>query len=185
MNRYDPDGDLVARVGRGDEDAVQQIIAAKLPRILALASRLLGDRAEAEDVAQEVFLRIWRHAARWRPEQALFNTWLHTVTLNLCRDRLRRRREQTTPHLPDQADPAPLADVALTETETAQAIAAAIGALPQRQREAILLVHYQDLSNAAAADVMGISVEALESLLARGRRGLRHALVRKEETTDD
>ncbi len=177
MNRHDPDSDLLRRIARGEEAAVREIVGAKLPRVLALATRMLGERAEAEDVAQEVFVRVWRHAGRWQPGRALFGTWLHMVTLNLCRDRLRRRREHTTPQLPDLPDPAPLPDEALDEAEAAGSVSAAIMALPERQREAILLVHYQDMTNIAAAEVLEISVDALESLLARGRRTLRRKLV--------
>jgi RNA polymerase sigma-70 factor (ECF subfamily) len=184
LSRPDPDSELVARVGRGDEAAVRAMVTAKLPRIVSLSARLLGDRGEAEDVAQEVFLRIWRHAARWQPGRALFDTWLHMVTLNLCRDRLRRRRERTVAQLPDRPDPSPAADEAMGEAETSRSVAAAIEALPERQRDAILLVHYQDMTNIAAADAMGIGVEALESLLARGRRSLRKTLA-VEETDDD
>ncbi len=184
MNRDDPDEDLVARVGRGDDVAVRQITIAKLPRILALATRLLRDQAEAEDVAQEVFVRVWRHARRWQPGRALFDTWLHMVTLNLCRDRLRRRREHPVAHVVEQIDPAPAADQAISDGEDANAVAAAVAALPDRQREAILLVHYQDLTNIAAAEAMQVSVEALESLLARGRRSLRRTFA-AQETKDD
>jgi RNA polymerase sigma-70 factor (ECF subfamily) len=184
LTRPDPDSELVARVGRGDEAAVRQIVSTKLPRILSLSARLLGDRTEAEDVAQEVFLRIWRHASAWKPGLALFDTWLHTVTLNLCRDRLRKRREKTLPELPDRADPSPDAEETLREAEAARSVSAAIDALPERQRLAILLVHYQDMTNIAAAETMGIGVEALESLLARGRRTLRQTLA-VEETDDD
>ncbi|MDH7638325.1 RNA polymerase sigma factor [Sphingomonas oryzagri] len=173
MSADDPDTGLVARVGRGDEAAVRLLVNAKLPRLLALARRMLGDGAEAEDVTQETFVRAWRQAARWRPGTARFDTWLHTVTLNLCRDRLRRRREQTMPDLPEQADPTPAADIAMDDAAQGRAVQSAIAALPERQREAILLVHYQDLSNIAAAAAMELSVEALESLLARGRRSLR------------
>ena len=174
MSADDPDTGLVARISRGDEAATRLLVAAKLPRLLALARRMLGDAAEAEDVAQETFLRAWRHAPRWRPGAARFDTWLHMVTLNLCRDRLRRRpREQVTAEPPEQADSAPPADAAMDEAARGRAVQAAIAALPERQREAILLVHYQDLTNIAAADAMGISVDALESLLARGRRSLR------------
>lgn len=174
MSRPDPDAALIARVGEGDAGAVRQLVALKLPRLLALATRLLGDRVEAEDVAQETFTRAWRQAAQWRPGAALFDTWLHTVALNLCRDRLRHKRERASGTVPDQVDPSPTADGLLDEEERSRAVAAAIAALPERQREAILLVHYQDLGNVAAAEVMEISVEALESLLARGRRTLRH-----------
>ena len=184
MNADDPDTGLVARVGRGDEAATRMLVGAKLPRILALARRMLGDAAEAEDVAQEAFLRAWRQAARWRPGAARFDTWLHMVTLNLCRDRLRRRRETVMPKLPEIADPAPPADAVVDEAAQAGAVQDAIAALPERQREAILLVHYQDLTNIAAADAMEISVEALESLLSRGRRSLRATFAGRDARDD-
>jgi RNA polymerase sigma-70 factor (ECF subfamily) len=169
----DPDSDLVARIGRGDDSAARAMVAAKLPRILALGHRLLGDSAEAEDVAQETFVRMWRQASRWRPGAARFDTWLHTVALNLCRDRLRRRREKTMPAPPEVVDPALAADEVMEQAARSREVAAAISALPDRQREAIVLVHYQDLTNIAAAETMGVSVEALESLLSRARRALR------------
>ncbi len=177
MNGIDPDAGLLARIGRGDEAATRVIANTKLPRVLALARRILGDAEEAEDVAQETFLRIWRHAGRWRPGAAHFDTWIHTVTLNLCRDRLRRRREATMDVLPEVADPAMPQDVAMDEAAQSRRVAAAVGMLPERQREAILLVHYQDLSNIAAAEALDVSVDALESLLARGRRSLRSSLL--------
>ena len=184
MSADDPDAGLVARIGQGDEAATRLLVNAKLPRLLALARRMLGDAAEAEDVAQETFLRAWRQAPRWRPGAARFDTWLHMVTLNLCRDRLRRRREATLPELPEQTDPALPADAAMDEAAQGRVVEAAISALPERQREAILLVHYQDLSNIAAADAMDISVEALESLLARGRRSLRATFAARDNRDD-
>lgn len=184
MSADDPDTGLVARIGRGDEAAARILVGAKLPRILALARRMLGDAAEAEDVAQETFLRVWRQAPRWQPGAARFDTWLHMVTLNLCRDRLRRRRETVMPELPEIADPAPPADAVLDDASQAKTVQAAIGALPERQREAILLVHYQDLTNIQAAAAMDLSVEALESLLARGRRSLRATFAARDMRHD-
>jgi RNA polymerase sigma-70 factor, ECF subfamily len=184
----DPDAALVARMGQGDEGAVRQFVTARLPRVLALGLRLLRDPAEAEDVAQEAFTRAWRQAPRWQPGQGRFDTWLHTVTLNLCRDRLRRKRHAPVPggeDLPDPPDPQPGADAMLEASARGQAVAQAIATLPERQREAILLVHYQDLTNIAAAEVMDISVEALESLLARGRRSLKQHFAQKEGWRDE
>lgn len=172
----DPDEDLVRRVGEGDPAAIQAMVARKLPRMLSLAQRMLGDAAEAEDVAQEAMLRAWRQAPRWTPGQAKFDTWLHRVGLNLCYDRLRRRREVATDAMPDRIDDGPAPDRGLLAAETGARVEAALARLPERQREAIVLCHYQELGNIEAAALMEISVEALESLLSRGRRALRTAL---------
>lgn len=176
MARHDPDEALLRRVADGDELAVREMVARKLPRLLGLAARLLGDRAEAEDVAQEAFVRLWRQAGRWRSGEARFDTWLHRVALNLCTDRIRKRRERYVAEPPERADPSPGPDAGISDEEQSDAVKTAIHALPERQRQAIVLQYYQGLSNADAAAVMGISVEALESLLARARRALRASL---------
>ncbi len=175
-NVADPDEDLVRRVGQGDPAAIQAMVARKLPRMLALAQRMLNDPVEAEDVAQEAMLRAWKQAPRWTPGQARFDTWLHRVGLNLCYDRLRRRREVPTESPPDRPDEGPAPDRGLIAADTANRVDAALAVLPERQREAIVLCHYQELTNIEAAALMGVSVEALESLLSRGRRALRLSL---------
>jgi RNA polymerase sigma-70 factor (ECF subfamily) len=172
----DPDDELVRRAGLGDPAAVQALVARKLRRVLALAERMLGDPAEAEDVAQETFFKVWRNAPHWRPGAAKFDTWLHRVTLNLCYDRLRRRRERPVAEPPETPDPGPGPDRGLMALAVGERVRIALLALPQRQREAIVLCHYQELGNIEAAGLMGVSVEALESLLSRGRRALRAAL---------
>ena len=172
----DPDEDLVRRVGGGDPAAIQALMARKLPRMLALAQRMLNDAAEAEDVAQEAMLRAWKQAPRWTPGKARIDTWLHRVALNLCYDRLRRRREIATDTPPEQVWDGPSPDRGLLAAETGGRVQLALAALAERQREAIVLCHYQELSNIEAAALMDISVEALESLLSRGRRALRQAL---------
>ncbi len=164
------------RVGRGDQAAVQALMSRKLPRMLALARRMLNDAIEAEDVAQEVFLRVWRQAPTWQPGAARFDTWMHRVALNLCYDRLRKRREDLVAEPPEQIDTGAAPDRGLEAAELGVRVASALQRLPERQREAIVLCHYQELSNIEAARLMEVSVEALESLLSRGRRALRAAL---------
>jgi RNA polymerase sigma-70 factor, ECF subfamily len=174
---HDRDIDLVRRTAAGDNRAAAALIARHLSRITGLAARMLSDASEAEDVAQETFLRAWKAAGQWREGEALFSTWLYRVATNLCLDRLRRRRE--TPH-PDAGaemiDPALGADHGLALAERGQAVRAALDTLPERQRAAIVLCHFEELGNIEAAAILEVSVEALESLLARGRRTLRARL---------
>jgi RNA polymerase sigma factor (sigma-70 family) len=181
LNEEDPDAELLARLGDGEPGAVREMVARKLPRLLALATRMLGDRDEASDVAQEAFVRIWKQAPRWQSGQARFDTWLHRVVLNLCYDRLRRRHEIAAPDSPDHdppepVDQAPLPEDQLDEAARRERIAAALAVLPARQREALVLQYYQELSNIEAAALMNITVAALESLLSRARRNLRSHL---------
>jgi RNA polymerase sigma-70 factor, ECF subfamily len=172
----DPDTELVARVAAGDAMAARQLMTRHLPMVLGIARRLLPQKHEADDVAQEAFARVWTNAAKWSAGQALFKTWLHRVTMNLCYDRLRARRHEDLDAANDVPAPQPGPAQALLQGQAAAAIDGAIASLPARQREAIVLVHYQGLSNIEAAAQMEVSVEAMESLLARGRRTLKEML---------
>ena len=172
----DPDGELVVRIAAGDHTAARALLGRHLPRILNLSRRMLGNQAEAEDVAQEVFLRVWTHAARWKPGAAKFETWLHRVAINLCYDHLRKKRPTHLDAIAEPVDPAPGPAASLFQSQVSAAVEAALDELPERQREAIVLCHHQGLTNIDAAKIMGVSVEALESLLARGRRALKERL---------
>lgn len=170
--RWPDDGAQARAIAAGDGEAIRAVVDGRLDRVVGLAHRMLGDGAEAEDVAQETFLRFWREARRWRDGTPI-GPWLYRVAHNLCLDRLRRRRRRAEAPDDDVPDPAPMPDGAIDRERIAQAMCAAIAALPERQRTAITLVHDIELDNRAAAAIMDVSVEALESLLARGRRTLR------------
>jgi len=172
----DPDAELVARAGQGDRAAAQELMARHLPKMMMLARRMLTDRGEAEDAVQDAFLRLWTHAARWEPGKAKFETWLYRVTLNQCYDRLRRRVPVNLDEAVEIPDAAPSPEARLGNAAIQAEIEHAISGLPERQRTAILLCHFQECGNIEAAEILGISVEALESLLARGRRTLRSQL---------
>lgn len=160
----------------GERRACAALVDRHLGSVLAVAARMLANRADAEEVAQEVFLRAWRQAAIWRPGGARFSTWMHQVTLNLCRDRLRRRRESPLEAAGDPPSGEPPPGAGLQRDRVAARVEAALAELPERQRAAIVLCHYQELGNIEAAAALEVSVEALESLLARGRRRLKELL---------
>ena len=155
--------------------ACQTLVERHLGRTTSFAQRMLASRPDAEDAAQEVFLRVWSAAPRWKAGTARFTTWLHRVAMNVCLDRIARRRE-TTSDIPDVADHRAGPVDALAESETARHVRTALATLPETQRVAVTLCHFQGLRNDEAAEVIGVSVEALESLLARGRRTLRAQL---------
>ncbi|ESQ88647.1 RNA polymerase sigma24 factor [Asticcacaulis sp. AC460] len=172
----DPDETLLERIAKGDTSAVSTLVSRKLPRLLSLARRMLGDPVEAEDVAQETLVRTWKQARDWVPGKARIDTWMHRVALNLCYDRLRRRRDQVSTDDVEIVDTAAGPGAALERAQNAASLQTALKALPERQRVAITLCYYQELSNIEAAALMEVSVEALESLLSRARRSLRARL---------
>lgn len=178
MQQTDPDGELILRAGEGDRQAAQALMARHLPKMLTLARRMLVrcDEAEAEDAVQDAFLKAWQQAPRWQPGRAKFETWLYRVVLNQCYDRLRRRRGVALDEAVEVPDETPGADRTLEAAETAAAVQTALTELPERQRAAVLLCHFEEMGNIEAAEILDLSVEALESLLARGRRTLRTRL---------
>src|SRR5215470_17366146 len=160
----DSDEALMARVARGDERAFQ-----------VLARRILGNAAEAEDVAQEALMRVWTHAPRWRP-LALFRTWLTRVVVNLCLDRKRRAPWVGLEAAGDIVDPSPGATERAETDERDRMVAGAIDKLPARQRSAIMLTYGEGMSNAEVAEILDTSVSAVETLLVRGKQNLRRSL---------
>lgn len=172
----DSDEALLIAYGRGDARAARVLVPRLTPRVLGYAARLTGDAAEAEDIAQEAMLRLWRIAPDWRAGEAKVTTWLYRVVTNLCTDRLRKRRPRGLDGLPDPADPAPGAEARLQEAARAVALDRALSALPERQRQAVVLRHLEGLANPRIAEIMEIGTEAVESLTARGRRALAAAL---------
>lgn len=172
----DPDGALVAAIAAGDQSAARALLDRHLNRLLNVAYRLLGNRDDAEEVVQDVFLKVWTHAAKWEPGRAKFETWMHRVAINLCYDRLRRRKETQVDELPEQADDRAGPAQVLQDNQIALQVRAAMDELPERQKAALTLCHLQGFSNIEAAQIMEISIEAVESLLARARRGLKSKL---------
>jgi len=166
---------LLARVAAGDHAAWSMLVSRHLPRLVAFSWRILGNWSEAEDVAQECFARLVHKAPAWRPGGASLSTWLHRVATNLCIDQRRRPASQTLAL--DDFDADALATGGAAETDgaldTVRTVRRALARLPERQRAAIVLVHYQGFGNIEAAATLAVSVEAVESLLARARRALR------------
>ena len=170
---------LLQLYARGDRAAARTLVLRLSPRVLGYATRLLADRAEAEDVAQEAMLRLWRVAPEWRTGEAQVTTWLYRVVTNLVTDRQRarpRRQATTLDDAPEVADDAPAAVAQLIEADRMAALDRALDSLPDRQRQALVLRHFEGMSNPEIAEIMQIGVEAVESLTARAKRALASAL---------
>lgn len=173
---------LLVMYGNGDAGAARELTKRLTPRILSWAYRLLGDRAEAEDVAQEAMLKLWKQAPDWRQGEAKVTTWLFQVVRNLATDRLRRRRGTPLDAIAEPADDTPGAAERMQEADRAAALQRALNSLPDRQRQAVVLRHIEGLGNPEIAEIMEIGVEAVESLTSRGKRALKAVLIgRKDE----
>ncbi len=180
------DDELMRRAGLGDRAAFSRLVARHLARATGVAGRVTGNRSDAEELVQEAFLRAWLKAPDWEAQAdrsasgdragATFATWFYRVLVNLCIDRKRRPTTAPIEAADEVADPAPGGFEATAQAELSRKVAAAIETLPERQRAALVLCHFEGLSNIDAAAILEISIGALESLLVRARRTLKEAL---------
>lgn len=183
QNSLPTDEQLIQRVSEGDLAAFESLVIRHQTSALRLAHRFLNDQHEAEDLAQEAFLQVFRQAHRYNPQAASFKTWFFTILSNLCRNAIKKRRLDYHDELPEiigGSNP----DSALKIGEQRRALAAAIARLPENQRLAFILCHYEEFSYAEAARALDLSLKAVESLLVRAKRSLREQLadIRKKSS---
>ena len=172
----DDDADLVSRVAQGDRTAYAVLVRVYAPRFLAVASRIMGDRAQAEDMVQDAFIKLWTKAGDFDPSKARFTTWFHRILVNRCLDEKRKRRPDQLAEGFDMPSHEKTAEERVADGHRARAIQQALLTLPVRQATAIVLTYTEGYSNQTAADMMGVGVKALESLLVRGRKTLKDQL---------
>ena len=176
-----PDEALLALYANGDRDAARLLMHRLTPRVFRQAFRMLGDKAEAEDVAQEAMLKLWKIAPEWRQDEAKVTTWLYRIVANLCTDRLRKRRGNKS--IDEVAEPedgaASVADQMQQKTRS-DALSDALNQLPDRQKQAVVLRHLDELSNPEIAKIMDVGVGAVENLISRGKRALASVLAKRK-----
>ena len=172
----DGDAELLQAIAGGDRLAFDRLSRRHLDRAYGVALRMTGSRADAQDVVQDVFLRLWQRPDAWRPGQAQFSTWLYRVVVNRCLDLKRRPKATDLDSVEEPQDPDANAEDSLLDAERNRALDGAVNQLPERQRAAIVLTYTAGLRNAEAASAMDISVKAFEALLVRAKRELRDFL---------
>ena len=168
-----PDATLLAAYANGDGQAARYLMARLVPRVRGQATRMLGSQTEAEDVAQDAMMRLWKIAPDWREGEAQVSTWLYRVVANLCTDRLRKRRGGVSlDQVAEPLDGAPSVTAQMQTQARMTALSEALAQLPERQAQAVSLRHLEGLANPEIAQIMDISVRSVESLTARGKRAL-------------
>ncbi|QOZ08883.1 RNA polymerase sigma factor [Bradyrhizobium sp. CCBAU 51765] len=177
---YDEDSELLDRLATGDEVAFRMLVERHIDRAYAIALRIVGNAADAEDVVQDSMLKIWSHRGRWQHGRAKFSTWLYRVISNRCIDLRRKPRTENVEAVPEVADNQPGAVELIERNELNDMLELAMQRLPEQQRVAVILSYHENMSNGEIAQVMDTTVAAVESLLKRGRQQLRQ-LLRKHE----
>ncbi len=172
----DGDAELLRAIAGGDRSAFDRLSRRHLDRAYGVALRMTGSRADAQDVVQDVFLRLWQRPDAWRPGQAQFSTWLYRVVVNRCLDLKRRPKGTDLDSVEEPQDPDANAEDSLLDAERSRALDSAVNQLPERQKTAIVLTYTAGLRNAEAASAMDISIKAFEALLVRAKRELRDFL---------
>lgn len=176
----DIDEELLDRLAANDEVAFRLLVERHIDRAFGIALRLLGSRADAEDVVQDTMLKVWTHRGQWERGRAKFSTWLYRVVTNRCIDLHRRPRTDNVDAVPEPIDVKPDAFSTMQREEVAMLLETAMQRLPEQQRVAVILSYHENMSNGEIAEVMSTTVAAVESLLKRGRQQLREILRRHE-----
>lgn len=169
----DPDQDLITRMRAGDTSALSALMDRHIDKIQALATRMLGDVFMAEDVTQTVFLKTWQQSTDWQPGRARLLTWMRRVATNQCLDVLKKKRPIYSDSPPDITDNRQDAFDRLNETDRRKLVYDALQQLSDRQRAALVLSYYDNVSQREGAKIMNLSEAAYESLLVRARRKLK------------
>jgi RNA polymerase sigma-70 factor (ECF subfamily) len=177
---YDEDSELLDKLATGDEAAFRMLVERHIDRGYAIALRIVGNAADAEDVVQDTMLKIWSHRGRWQHGRAKFSTWLYRVISNRCIDLRRKPRNENVETVPEVADGQPGAVEIIERNELNGMLELAMQRLPEQQRIAVIFSYHESMSNGEIAEVMETTVAAVESLLKRGRQQLRQ-LLRKHE----
>lgn len=179
------DSEIMARIASGDAQAFASLVKLHLPRAYALAYRTLMNSAEAEEVAQDAFTKVWVKAREYDGARAAFATWLHRIVVNLCLDRIRQRKyHESDDALVNVADEGESSESLASIREESDIVRDAVAALPERQRLAVNLCYFEEYTNPEAAKMMGMHVKALEGLLVRARKTLREKLTELKEARD-
>jgi RNA polymerase sigma-70 factor (ECF subfamily) len=176
----DEDKELLDRLAAGDETAFRLLVVRHIDRAYAIALRIVGSAADAEDVVQDTMLKVWTHRGRWQHGRAKFSTWLYRVVSNRCIDLRRKPRTENVDVVPEVADSKPDASSVIERNEMNELLEAAMQRLPEQQRIAVIFSYHENMSNGEIAAVMDTTVAAVESLLKRGRQQLRELLRRHE-----
>ncbi|WP_426613957.1 RNA polymerase sigma factor [Bradyrhizobium sp. McL0616] len=177
---FDEDSELLEKLAAGDEAAFRMLVERHIDRAYAIALRIVGNAADAEDVVQDTMLKIWSHRGRWQHGRAKFSTWLYRVISNRCIDLRRKPRTENVESVPEVADGQPDAADIIERNELNRMLELAMQRLPEQQRIAVIFSYHESMSNSEIAQVMDTTVAAVESLLKRGRQQLRQ-LLRKHE----
>ena len=174
------DEELMLAIGNGDESAFHTVVRAHQKSLSHYTFRILGNQKDTEDITQETFLRLWKNAGKWQPAKSKLTTWLHRIAHNLCIDHVRKKSNAETEELDDNAASDSELNTTLEQSNDLERLSKAMASLPENQKNALVLCHYQGFSNKEAAKIMGISVKAVESSIARAKRSLRKLLISSE-----
>jgi RNA polymerase sigma-70 factor, ECF subfamily len=171
---------LLEHMRNDDQDAYRLLVERHIDRAYGLALRVLKNTADAEDVTQDCLIKAWQHRKTWQAGRAKFETWLYRVIVNRCIDLQRRPKSEWLEDVPEPSDDAPDTVETIQRQQVSGRLEDAMGLLPTQQRTALVLSYYEGQSNIEIAEIMGTTISATESLLKRGRQGLRKLLKRSE-----